>query len=777
MHRLLERQIKRALGLTPEQWQALTERLRAWADQCADADEELARALFALPGLLDRVGETYAQQERDLALVRRSLEISSQELTGANHRLHQDAQSAAQALAALQRAFEALQRAEGGDAGSHSDDLVAMAEQVALLTRDRERIRQALAQSEQRFELAMRGANDGLWDWNLLVGTVYYSPRWKHMVGYEDDEIGSSLEEWSARLHPQDMERTLAAVQAHLRGETDKLDVVFRFRHKDGRYLSVLSRGQAVRDENGQAVRMVGTHTDITQRVELEHYLSQFKRAIDEHAIVTITDVRGDITYANDRFCAISGYRREEVLGRNHRFLKSGLHPPEFYAGMWAALRAGQVWHGELCNRAKDGSLYWVLSTIAPVLDDDGQPYQYIGIRADITQSKQQQQALVEAKNTAEAANKSKSEFLANMSHEIRTPMNGVLGMLALALDTHLNDEQREYLDLARSSADHLLTILNDILDFSKIEAGKLDIHPEELDLTAELRELGRIFEPRCREKKLAFTLDLDPHLPRRILADPVRLRQVLVNLLGNAIKFTAGGGVGISARLLEGGIRLAVHDTGIGIPYDKQKDVFEAFTQADNSITKRFGGTGLGLAISSYLVRQMGGRMGLESAPGRGSEFFFLLPAGLSAASARPAAPASQMPTAPDAKRPLTILLAEDNPINQKLAVSLLAREGHAVTVADSGAAALRALAEGAYDLLLMDMQMPGMDGIETTRAIRAMEQGSERRLPIIALTANAYAEDKERCLAAGMDGFVAKPIQRDVLFEALHSVLSKGA
>ncbi|KAF0102924.1 MAG: multi-sensor hybrid histidine kinase [bacterium] len=774
MHRLLERQLKRVLGLDAGQWPRLADKLRDWADRVADEDAELARGLFGLPQLLERVSESYVQQDRDLTLLRRSLELSSAELSTANERLRREAKAMSQALVALQWTFDALRHDAEGETEALDGDLVGMAEQIALLTQEQERMRAALAKSEERFDLAMRGANDGLWDYDLARGKVYYSPRWKEMIGYAPGEIGDGLEEWSGRLHPDDTAKALAAVEAHANGESDHLETVFRFRHRDGHYLWMLARGLAVRDASGRAVRMVGTHTDITERVELEHYLAQFKRALDEHAIVSITDAQGNITYANQRFCDISGYSREELLGRNHRLLKSGAHDEEFYRDLWSTISGGETWVGEICNRAKDGRLYWVLATISPMLGEDGLPSQFIAIRADISRIKDAESALVKAKENAENANRAKSEFLANMSHEIRTPMNGVLGMLALTLESPLTAEQREYLELARTSADSLLHIINDILDFSKIEAGYLDIHEEAVELRALLDELGRLHGARCREKGLEFAVEVDATLPATLLLDPVRMRQVLNNLLGNAIKFTASGGVTLSAKRLGYGMRIAVRDTGIGIPRDKQAKVFEAFAQADGSITRRFGGTGLGLSITSRLVRLMGGLIGVESEPDVGSEFYFLLPISEPKAAER----VTSADGAPESmeRRALRILLAEDNLINQKLAVTLLSREGHRVEVVADGLAAVKAAQAASFDVVLMDMQMPELDGVGAARAIRAAEPLGAR-LPIIALTANAFDEDRDACLAAGMDGFLSKPIKREALLAAIDQALAGSA
>jgi signal transduction histidine kinase/ActR/RegA family two-component response regulator len=384
---------------------------------------------------------------------------------------------------------------------------------------------------------------------------------------------------------------------------------------------------------------------------------------------------------------------------------------------------------------------------------------------------------LARALAEAEASNRARVAFLANVSHELRTPMNAIIGLTAFTLDSDLTDDQRDNLAAAYAAALGLLGLLNDILDFSKIEAEALQLDPQPFALRELAESLGTTFGPEARRKGIELRVTVDAGLPARVVGDRGRLRQVLTNLVGNAMKFTLQGTVELrlKAGTPAGRIGFAVADTGIGIAPEAQQRIFRPFEQADGSTSRRYGGTGLGLAIVSQLVRQMGGEAALESEPGRGSTFSFEidLPA---ADGASETAPAARTASA-GARQGLRVLLVDDNPVNLRLAARLLEREGHHPATAADGQQALAALAAEPYDVVLMDVQMPVMDGLEATQELRRREAGSGRRVPVIALTAHAFPEDRTRCLAAGMDGYLAKPVAREQLLAALDEALATPA
>ncbi len=1053
MHKLLARQVKRALGVEEARVGAVVQELKGLAAVAGLSPDTIA-LLGGLDTFLSRVDDAYQQNDRDLDLKTRSLELSSLELTETNTRIREE-------LASRTRAIDSLRTTAMGLMSFVDMD------QPALVDDNLESLSVLMSRLVQQREESQKDLNEAL--------------------------------------------------------------------------------------------------------VDLAHQ----KFALDQHAIVSITNVDGDITYANDKLCEISGYSRAELLGKNHRLINAGVQDQAFFANLWATIIKGEVWHGEICNRAKDGRLYWVNATIVPLRDDAGQPTMYIAIRTEITQRKAMEvtiqaaearlrhitntvpgvvfqwqvgpqslkytflsdriqevrgvtreaafadasvttnqiidedrprvllgirtaatqrtpwsdeyrvrlpdgalrwirseispeaelapdgstvftgiwqdvtllkeadarlrevtenipvavfqyyvnkdgkfitsffskaiqtmcgappesivaesdalmqrvhphdrklvghsmaQAYSEmgrwnidfrlvhlqtgdtvwvhaesqpqrlengnlvwngyltditaakrisvelnkAKDDAEAANRAKSDFLANMSHEIRTPMNGVIGMTELLLDTKMDAEQQEYLGIVKSSSESLLRVINDILDFSKIEAGKLLIEHIPFHLGKAVSDTLKTLAMRAQEKGLELVCDIDADVPMAVLGDPGRVRQILINIIGNAIKFTTKGEVVLHISRMPGAtdgtlLDMAVRDTGIGIAPDKVGSIFEAFSQEDSSITRKYGGTGLGLTICARLAVALGGRVWVESEVGKGSVFHFetrveldtrpaeVTPAladvrgrsilvvddnavnrrvlcsalehagayqfGVSSGqealawltersfTAKPCdlvlldfqmpqmdgfevaqrigqlSHCSQLPmlmlssagmkgdaararelgilgylTKPisrdellmavgrvlghtadkatelvtrhslrEEQTSLKVLLVEDHVINQKLAVTLLTRWGHAVEVADNGQIALDILAQRQFDVILMDMMMPVMDGLEATRRIRQRETG--HRTPIVAMTANAMEGDRERCIAAGMDDYVSKPIKAPLLQQVLQKIAAQGA
>jgi PAS domain S-box-containing protein len=821
---------------------------------------------------------------------------------------------------------------------------------VGVDVTDRRRSEDALRENE-RLMNSVLGQLPGLAyrclvdrDWTVLFAKGNFRP----IGGIDADDLAAGRVKYGDILHPDDADRCARNV-AEAVDRKEPYENEHRIFDREGNIRWILARGRGIYAEDGAFRYLDGLNIDITERKHTEEALRQANARLDlavrgsnvglwendmpdgdywkgkVHCINIMEQLGYPATDAATTYAAVATAYHPDDRERVREALRA------YFAGETPEYRV------EFRARHRDGSWRWILSRGIAVRDASGKPVRFAGTRIDITDLKRIEEELRQAKEAAEAASRAKSEFLANVSHEIRTPMNAILGMIELALDTRLSEQQRNYLTIVESSAVALLNVINDLLDFAKIEAGKLEVDRADFSLRGVLNETLRALALRAHKKGLELACSVDPEAADDLIGDAGRLRQVLLNLVGNAVKFTDEGEVVVTVRarsVSEGQVSLAyasgsdpycdlqfeVRDTGIGIPREKQQTIFQAFEQADNSTTRRFGGTGLGLAIASRLVGLMDGGLTVESEPGRGSTFRFTARFGLQPPSTAPRPPLAEMQgrrvlivddnatnrliladwlrgwgteatavgdgltalnalwqavavgrpyalalldgrmpgvdgltlageiarspqlagcrvvlltsedrpegltsqrelgiaavlrkpirqeelvetmaralsrsqpdqteaeAAPSGKQdeapadglaspPLRILVAEDNELNQQVVRHLLARQGHAVEIARDGREALEALERDGFDLLLLDVHMPELDGFRVIEALRRREQGGGRRLPVVALTARSMKGDRERCLEAGMDDYLAKPIRRKELFAAIERVLA---
>nr|WP_319564850.1 CHASE domain-containing protein [uncultured Rhodoferax sp.] len=794
-----------------------------------------------------------------------------------------------------------------------------------------EALAHSMTQDLQRMALVAQKTSNAVIITNAERKIIWVNPSFERISGYSAAEaLGRS----PAFLGNENADQaTLTRMRQALEtGQSFRGELLNRNKQGNDYWLEL--EIQTLRDSQGKINGFMAIESDITERRMAQAQLEAVLRdnnallsTLDLLGIVSMADRTGRIIQVNDAFCDISGFEREEMLGQNHRLLKSDVQDASFWAQMWQTIASGKPWRGEVCNRAKNGRLYWMDTFIAPFVNDDGLVEKYVSIRIDITARKaaealarrnadllqgsiealddafalfddqdelvlcnqryrevysldddlvqpgirfetliragaergQYIQAvgrveewvaerlalhrlpmsrltqklgngrtmrilerrmpngytvgfrvditeLMEATEAAQEASRSKSQFLANMSHEIRTPMNAILGMLMLLGKTELTPKQADYTAKSERAAQSLLVLLNDILDISKAEAGKMTLDPQPFALQTLVSDVQVVVNAYIGNKPVHLRLSLAPHLPERVVGDALRLKQVLINLCGNAVKFTQQGEVTLSIEQMDHAadhvmLKFTVEDSGIGIAPENQAKIFTGFTQAEASTTRRFGGSGLGLAISQRLIELMGGKLELQSALGQGSRFYFsiALPRAANAhlaTSSRPHVP-SPSPTelpegsfanamyTPDtestaailALEGMRILVVEDNFINQQIARELLASEGAAITLANNGQEALNLIAATSipFDVVLMDMQMPVMDGLDATRAIR--QTLDNNTLPIVAMTANAMDTDRVACLDAGMNDHVSKPFNLAHLIRVLKSVTGKLA
>jgi PAS domain S-box-containing protein len=635
----------------------------------------------------------------------------------------------------------------------------------------------SLGEVEQLLGLLADATDDGVWWLEYDRQRMVANEALARTFGYSIDELDASVEVWQELIHPDDRER-VAAVWERARSGQGPASYLARIRQPDGSYHQTSTVGRVFYDD-GDAPRIAVAYVrDLSARLRSEAMTQRFFTRTPE--LLALIDFEGTLELINPAWGRSLGWSAEQLIGERFESL---VHDDELARMREAteSLRAGTELNDVRCRiRRADGSWCWVAFSYTPLVEDG----QVIAAGRDLTAQLAAEAALVEAREQALAAREqalaasaAKSEFLATMSHEIRTPLNGVIGLTSLLLEGSLSDEQRNLADTLKRSGETLLAIVNDVLDLSKIEAGRLTPERTLYDPHELIEDTAQLFGEEAQRKSLELAVHIAPEVPRVALGDPTRVRQVLVNLLSNGLKFTTKGGLELTAsqRLEQGApmLQLEIADSGCGIQPDKLETIFDPFAQADSSTTRRFGGSGLGLAITRQLLQLMGGSIAVESRLGVGSRFVVELP--------MPAPPPADRRRISGEHRPLQlagsrVLLAEDNAVNQLVARKQLERLGCQVEIADNGEDALAALQQRPFDLVLMDCQMPVLDGYAATRAIRALGPPL-RDIPVIALTANALAGDRQRCLDAGMDDFMTKPFRPRELQQLLERWLGGGS
>jgi len=550
-----------------------------------------------------------------------------------------------------------------------------------------------------------------------------------------------------------------------------------RNRAKDGHYYWVDTTIVPNYNEKKQLIGYTSIRTDTSEQKEnlvqlalAKEQAESAKFALDQHSLVSMTDRKGNITFVNDKFVKISGYSEEELLGKNHNLLNSNNQSKNYWQDMYLSVSQGKVWHDQVRNRAKEGHYYWVDTTIVPNYDENNQLVGYTSIRTDISEQKENLVQLALAKKQAEVASVSKANFLANMSHEIRTPMNGVIGMNNLLLASELNTEQLKLANTVKSSAVSLLAIINDILDFSKVEAGKLDLELIPFDLGNMLEDLGATMNFQAEAKGIQLICPATPLIKHWVKADPGRIRQILTNLIGNAIKFTEQGEVAVYVQVIEQTahqqvLRFDIKDTGIGITESQQQHLFGQFSQADSSTTRKYGGTGLGLSICKKLVELMQGEIGINSEVASGTTFWFTL----TLANAKAV---NEAPTYNTDIQNEKVLIVDDNETNRMLMHQLHKIWAIPHSVTTNAKTALVELAQAAqnnspYTIAILDMHMPEMDGMALCQRIQ--EDAQLKDIKMIMASSHAQSGDGAKVKAAGFHGYLSKPIQQSELFDIL--------
>ena len=653
----------------------------------------------------------------------------------------------------------------------------------------RGRAEQVAIENERLYRLLADNSTDLIVLADLDGVRRFISPAARTLYGYEPDEMMGS--DTFGAAHPDDRHLLTAAFE-QLLGGADTAVAQVRAQRKSGDYVWVETHMRLVKDPLTDETRVLGLIRDVSRRHATEQAIreseAQFRSLADSVSDVIIRSApNGERRYVSPSCRTVLGYEPEELIGGQRGTFSHPLDRDHIETRM-AAIIAGDR-NTTIVYRAirRDGSIVWLDSGTSLVRDTvSGELVEIVSVMRDISQQKAIEERLERAREEAEKASRLKSDFLANMSHEIRTPMNGIIGMTGLLLATPLAPEQRRFADAVRISADALLSVINDILDLSKLEAGKLNLEDVPFGFATIVEDCVELMEAKALDKGVVLTAEVDDRVRRPHVGDPTRLRQIILNLLSNAVKFTDRGFVAIKVTGEPQGdrttlVRILVEDSGIGMNEATMAKLFRKFEQADSSVARRFGGTGLGLAISKQLIDRMGGRISVSSTLGEGSRFTVALTLPMSDATLpgherHAQAPIDgALPPSRAERKAGRILVAEDNAVNQLLVVTLLEDAGYVVDVVEDGVQALAAIRQRAYDLVLMDAQMPNMDGLQATRAIRNLADG-KGRMPIIALTANAMAGDREHYITAGMDDYLSKPLDAQTMLSMVQAWMTRA-
>jgi len=657
----------------------------------------------------------------------------------------------------------------------------------------------ALSLEKEKLDEAQKLAHIGSWERDLRTQKITWSHELYRIYGLEPDKDTITHDLLASFLHPDD-EKSVRSTIETITKSSKQLTVTHRIIRKDGTTRTLYSSGKAIKNDKGEALKLIGTSQDITEKLEEEEMEKLAMAATKSFNSVVITNTAGNIEWVNEGFESLTGYTLNEVKGVALESLKAGseteVSENDIYYKRVLAEKIPVTYESK--KFTKQGKEYWSITTLTPVLGKKNEVKLIISIDSDITLRKQMEKDLVNANQKAEQslvkASKAlneltqakglleesmniKGQFLANMSHEIRTPMNAIIGFTHLTLKTPLSQEQKQYINAIKTSGENLLVIINDILDFSKIQSGKIPLEQIAFNLSEVVNSSVELMLPESQGKDLKLSLSIDPKVPDKLVGDPTRLNQILLNIIGNAIKFTKKGEIKVGVELVSekddsAAIKFVITDTGIGIPKSKLDHIFDAFTQATYDTARKYGGTGLGLAIVKQLVDLLHGEITVESEVNKGSVFTFNIVYKKNLATKTNVTPIAKNNEL-DSIKDLNILLVEDNMLNQVLAQKVLSEWGWNVEVASNGLVAIDKIEKSDFDLILMDIQLPEMDGYEATQHIRNKLPAPKSETPIIAMTAHAISGEEKKCHKLGMNGYVSKPFMPDVLHKEIASVL----